>query len=85
MARQCARAALAGQQAGLGLDLVQVLGDGQGVPHRHALVAQAGHQDGGRQQQHLGLHGGVVGADQHLAELQAASRHSSQPRRDQDE
>ena len=58
------------QQAGLGLDLVQVLADRQRVPDLDAAVLQRGHQHRGRQQQHLGLHRRVVGRDHLLGEIQ---------------
>ena len=69
--RQCARAMRsAGQQAGLGPDLVEVLGDRQRVPDLRAVVRQARHADRRRQQQQLLARVGVVGRDHHLVELE---------------
>ena len=66
-----ARRRVGGQQPGLRLDLVQVLGDRQRVPHLDALVGQARHQDRRRQQQDFLARIGVVGRNHHLLELEA--------------
>ena len=58
------------QQAGLGLDLMQILGDRQRVPDLEPVVDQARHQERRRQQQQFGPGRGVVGADMLLVEIE---------------
>ncbi len=66
-----ARDQIVGQQSRLGTNLIEVFGDRQRVPHRHALMAQAGHEDRRRQQQDLGARRRIFRRHQHFLELQA--------------
>ncbi|MNN31110.1 hypothetical protein D3C81_1447850 [compost metagenome] len=66
-----ARDQVVGQQSRLGTNLIEVFGDRQRVPHRHALMAQAGHEDRRRQQQDFGTRRRIFGRHQHFLELQA--------------
>ena len=59
------------QQAGLGQDLVQIFGDRQRVPDLDAVMGEAGHQEGRRQQQQFGAGRGVVAGDSLLLEFEA--------------
>ncbi len=72
------------QQAGVGQDLVEIFGDRQRVPDLDAVMGEAGHQEGGRQQQQLGARRGIVAGDGLLLEFEPAILHSSQPRSDQE-
>src|SRR4029077_3906493 len=64
------------QQPGLGLDLMQILGDRQGIADLEPVVHQARHQERRRQQQQLGPRRRVVGADMLLLEIEI--RHFAQ-------
>ena len=50
---------------------MQILGDRERVPHFEAVVDQAGHEEGGRQQEQLGAGGRIVGADVLFLEIEA--------------
>ena len=58
-----------GQEARFWRDFVQELADRQRVPHPHALVGEAGHEDRGREQQDFRPRVSVAGGDDHLVEV----------------
>ena len=70
--RQCARVdRLLGQEARVREPLLQVLGDRQGVPHRHARVLEPGHEERGRQEQQLRTRGRIARGQDLLDEVEA--------------
>ena len=66
-----ARGAVRRQQPGVGFELVEIFRDRQRVPDLDAVMRQARHQEGGREQQQFGAGGGVVARQDLLVEIEA--------------
>jgi hypothetical protein len=78
-----ARADVGGQQAGLGLDLVEVLADGQRVPDLDAVVLQEGTSMDGDSSRISAFMAGSSGGITFSVKSSPASLAISQPRRAQ--
>jgi hypothetical protein len=66
-----ARGTVGRQQAGLGLQLGQILGNPERVPDFDAVMYQARHQERGGEQQQLCASGGIIDRHHLLLELEA--------------
>src|SRR5262249_2235213 len=58
------------EEAGLGKQLVEMLWDGEGIPHVDRSMGQRWYQEGGREKQELGPHRGVIRGGNLLLEIE---------------